>query len=193
MRITSSFVQQSSRVAVLPLAADEREVLRMGFEVLGWRHEVGECVAEEPVTEADTAAMPGVEARPARIHAIPRGPVAVQALEGIRLAIFQHGDLRFIDRSQGDAGHVWNAADSRGEPAAAEVVLQQAIDAVEVASLFAAGDDEVRPHIADQVAFIAQLFEIDRRAEGFQMAAIAQNYFVLCSRLAIGDDGQLCI
>ena len=49
-----------------------------------------------------------------------------------------------------------NAADARGKPAAAEVVLQQAIDAVEVASQRAAGDDKLRSHVADHIAFAAQ-------------------------------------
>ncbi len=118
-------------------------------------------------------------------------PVAVAAVVGERLAVFQGGHLGFVDRPQGHPGHVRDAADVGSEPAAAEVIFQKAVDAIEVAAERAAGDHQVRSRRADHVTLVAQLCEVDSRADAAAMAARAQQDLMGGCFPTVADDGQL--
>ena len=84
-----------------------------------------------------------------------------------------------------------NAADSRGEPAAAEVIFQQSVDSIQIAAERAAGDHQVRPHGADHIAFVAQPRQVDGSPQRFEAAAGAKHDLVAGRRFAVRDHRQL--
>ena len=109
----------------------------------------------------------------------------------IRLAVFQRRHLAIVDRADGQPRELRNAAHVRREPAAAQVIFQQPVDAVHVAAQRPAGDDQMLADGANHVSFRAEGGEIDGRAQRPQMGVVAEDDFARAKRLLVGDDRQL--
>ena len=127
----------------------------MRGEVLLRRDHPVEGVHERKVT--DFAAGGFVKLRAVAVGLVAGRPVLVERLGEERLAVFEGGPVRLIERSDGDGAQLGDAADLAGEPAAAEL-LQQRVDAVHRPALAAPGDDEVAPGRLQHEVLGAELF-----------------------------------
>ena len=102
------------------LAIDEREVLRVSRKVLFGRDHLVEAVDEGVVLEFTAGGF--VEVLEVAVGAVASGPIFVESLGEIGLAIFEGWFAHSGERSDGDGAEAGNAADLRGEPAAAELI-----------------------------------------------------------------------
>src|SRR4051794_4385873 len=91
------------------------------------RGEQGERVGELVVTDLPAGGL--VEFRAVVVDLVPRGPVLVERLGEERLAVLERGDLRDVQRRDGDGRAVRYARDLRREPADAQA-FEEGGDAV---------------------------------------------------------------
>ena len=167
MRITSGLVQQSCASPFCRLPLDQREIFGMrgrntfsgGTRRLNvWTKKPSPNFTLPPCFSSSRALLEFI-----RFRAFQSGSRTQSAT--IRLAGFEGGNLAVVDRANGQARRLRNAAYARREPAAAQVIFQQAVHAVHRAAHRPAGNDQMVADRANHVAFLAEGGEIDLHAQ----------------------------
>jgi hypothetical protein len=119
-------------------------------------------------------------------HCLRRGDVAVG-----RAPPSEGGDLGVVDLADGEGGPGRNPGRSRGVPAAADAVLQERVDAIEVAQRLPTCNDKTPADGANGESLRTQSVEIDRRGQLAKMGVVAEDDLALGHRFRVGDDRKL--
>src|ERR1019366_6734458 len=101
----------------------------------------------------EAAAVSGGEGGKVAVALVARGPVRVQRLGAMRLAMFPRRRLAGVDGPDRDLPASGNPADLRGKPPAVQILFQKGIDTVERAAAAGAGNEQMVPAGLDQERF----------------------------------------
>ena len=165
----------------------------MRAEVFCLRHKPLEGVDEKAGHPFYLTAMtfPQGAVKRISVHPVPCRPIAVFRVEDVRFTVFENRHDSLIDFRYFQVWDSGNTAYFGSEPPAAQMVFEEAVNAIHVPAKLPSGDDDMPADSFYDIPFIAESFEVYTGTDLFEMAVVADYDFVFCQRFQVGDDRDI--
>ena len=182
-------IRQAKLSVGYPLAVHQRKILWVVRKVLIRGH-----VAREGMAPGAPAGMflllhaAVFDKAGIAVQLVAGGKIGVHGVDVVDFAVRQDGGLGVVHRPYRDLLLPGNGADLGTEPAAAQVIFQERVHAVQRPAHRAAGDHKMGPHGSQGKALLSQRGKVDPGLQLRQVAVIAQQNLVPGQGLVVSDD-----